>query len=174
LEEIKSVLIVDDDEVLLDTFKQGLSAKGYHCETASNSTLALSLIAKNLYDILIVDIVLPDITGLELTAKAKRIKPNVAIIVITGYVNEYPYEKVMDTGVASDFIKKPFTLKELIARINFVKIQKELLDREKELQRRVKDLKEFYEIAFGREQKIKELKKEKEKLKEELEKSKES
>lgn len=154
---------------LLDTFKEGLSTEGYHCETASDATSALEMIETNSYALMIVDIMLPDMTGLELTTKAKTIKPNLAIIAITGHIDKFPYDNVIETG-ASDFIKKPFTLKELLRNINSIEMQKELHDRDKELQGRVQELEEFYEMAVGRELRIKELKNENEELQAELEK----
>ena len=169
LKEKNSVLFVDDDMDLLDTFKEGLSIEGYHCQTASDASTALEMIEKNSYGIMVVDIMLPGMTGLELTAKAKKIKPNILIITMTGHIDKFTYDNVIDIG-ASVFIKKPFTLKELLRNIISIEIQKELYDREKELQEKVKELEEFYEMAVGRELRIKELKNENERLQAELEK----
>lgn len=165
------ILIVDDDEVLLDTFKNGLSAKGHHCDTATGAIPALELIEKESFNIMIADIIIPDMDGLELTEKVKRMRPEVSTIIITGHIEDFPYDLAIEAG-ASDFIKKPFTLKELIARINHVQVQEELRKREEELTKKVKELEEFYEIAVGREMKMKELRKEIESLKKKLERKK--
>ena len=76
---------------------------------------------------MIIDIVLPDMSGFELTTKAKKIKPDMAIIIMTGYIDEFSYEDAIESG-ASDFIKKPFSVKELIARIEHAKTHERLHD----------------------------------------------
>ena len=122
---------------------------------------------KDSFDIMIADIIMPDMNGLELTERVKRIRPEMTIVVITGHIEDFPYDRAIEAG-ASDFIKKPFTIKELLARIRYVKMQDELLMRERELKRRVQELEEFYDIAVGRELRMIELKKEIESLKKKL------
>jgi two-component system, cell cycle response regulator len=114
------ILIVDDDILLLDTISSGLSLRGYQCKTAMGGNSALELLNRDAFDIMVIDIVLPDLDGLQLTAKAKKIKPDMAIIIMTGHIDEFSYEDAIESG-ASDFIKKPFTPKELIARIEHAK-----------------------------------------------------
>jgi len=121
------ILVVDDDMSLLDTIKSGLSLRGYQCKAAMSATIALELLNKDLFDMMIIDIVLPDMSGFELTTKAKKIKPDMAIIIMTGYIDEFSYEDAIESG-ASDFIKKPFSGKELIARIEHAKMHERLHD----------------------------------------------
>lgn len=125
MDNMDSVLIVDDDEGLLEMFQTALSIKGYRCETASKVDRALELINNIPFDILIADIKMPDMTGLELTERAKKMRPDMAVIVMTAYIEEFSYDSAIEVG-ASDFIKKPFTVKELIARIQHVKLQERL------------------------------------------------
>jgi DNA-binding NtrC family response regulator len=164
-----SVIIVDDDVMLLDMLKDGLSSEGYYCEITINAKSALELINKTLFDIMIIDIDLPDMNGFELTKKAKRLKPDITVIIMTGFIKDFSYDEAIEIG-ATDFIKKPFTLKELIIRIKQVKMQEYLHKREEELSKKVKELEDFYNIAVGRELRMIELKKEIESIKEELEK----
>lgn len=119
------VLIVDDDKNLLKFFETALELEGYQCETTMNPASALELIRKTSFDIMITDIVLPTMNGLELTKKAKSLKPRMAIIIATGYFDNFSYDKAIEAG-ASDFLKKPFTVKELAARIKHVKILEEI------------------------------------------------
>lgn len=119
------LLVVDDDVLLLDTLSKGLSLKGYQCKTAMSATAALELLSKDLFDIMVIDIVLPDIKGFELAAKARKFKPDMAIIIMTGFIDEFSYEDAIESG-ASDFIKKPFSLKELIARIEHARMHERL------------------------------------------------
>jgi two-component system cell cycle response regulator len=120
-----SILIVDDDEKLLDIFKTALLLEGYRCEAAGSAEYALELINKIPFDILLTDIKMPGATGFELTEKAKKIRPDMSVIIMTAYIEEFAYNGALEVG-ASDFIKKPFTTKELIARIQHVKRQEEI------------------------------------------------
>ncbi|MBE0426972.1 MAG: response regulator [Nitrospirae bacterium] len=162
------ILVVDDDITLLDVLKSGLKSEGYDCKTSSNAASALELVNENPYDIMITDVDMPDMNGLELTKKAKRIKPDVKVIIMTGHINNFSYEEAIVAG-ASDFIKKPFSLKELTVRMKHIKLHEELYRSKKELEKRVKELEEFYDIAVRRELRMKELKEENEILKEQLE-----
>ena len=121
------ILIVDDNISLLDTINNGLSLRGYQCKAAMSASTAIELLNKDLFDMMIIDIVLPDMSGFELATKAKKIKPDMAIIIMTGYIDEFSYEDAIESG-ASDFIKKPFSVKELIARIEHAKMHERLHD----------------------------------------------
>jgi DNA-binding NtrC family response regulator len=164
-----SILIVDDNAMLLSMVRDGLSAEGYSCETAASAKFALELIQKTQFDLMVTDIDMPEMNGLELTKRAKRIRPDIKIIIMTGLIDKFSWDEAIEAG-ALDFIKKPFTVKELIARMKQVKMHEELQKSEKELKKKVKELEEFYEMAVGRELRMKELKEEIEELKVELEK----
>ena len=125
MDERNSVIIVDDDERLLEIFKTALSLEGYQCETASSAESALELINKTSFDIMLTDIRMPGIEGFELTSKAKNIRPDLSVIIMTAYAEEFSYDNAIEAG-ASDFIKKPFTLNELMARIQHVKLQEKV------------------------------------------------
>jgi diguanylate cyclase (GGDEF)-like protein len=119
------ILVVDDDVFLLDTLRNGLSLRAYQCETAANAASALELISQNSFDSVVTDIMLPDMKGFKLTEKIKKLKPDMAVIVMTGFIDEFSYEDAMEAG-ASDFIRKPFSMKELIARIEHAKMHEKL------------------------------------------------
>jgi diguanylate cyclase (GGDEF)-like protein len=121
------ILIVDDDAVILKFMKIVLEMEGYECETAISSRAALERVQSAPFNIMITDIVMPGMNGLELTCKAKDLRPNMSVIITTGFVDNFSYDKAIEAG-ASDFIKKPFTEKELIARIKHVKKQQEIRD----------------------------------------------
>lgn len=125
MDERNFILIVDDDVSLLDIFKTALLAKGYRCETAATVELALELINKTPFDVMITDVKMPGLTGFELTEKAKKIRPDMSVIIMTAYIEEFSYDNAIEAG-ASDFIKKPFSVKELLARIQHVKLQEKI------------------------------------------------
>lgn len=119
------ILVVDDDTVILQFMKTVLEIAGYKCETATNSQSALELVGSTAFDMMITDIVMPKMNGLELTEKAKGLRPGMPVIVTTGFVDNFSYDKALEAG-AADFLKKPFTEKELLARIKHVKMQEEI------------------------------------------------
>jgi putative two-component system response regulator len=110
------IMVVDDEDLVRDMILQGVKQAGYRCIAAGSSHEALSLMKKNQIDIVIADINMPGINGIELT---KRIKENFDsnIIVMTGFAKDFSYEDVIAQG-ASDFIQKPVTLEELELRLH--------------------------------------------------------
>ena len=163
-----SVIVVDDDPALLKMLQEGLSLEDYECDISSNAAAALTLINKNSYDLMITDVMLSDMNGFELIKRAKVSNPGMEVIIMTGFIDKFSYDEAIEAG-ASDFIKKPFTLQELLVRMKHVKMREELFDREKELKKKVKELEEFYDLAVGRELRMKKLKEEIDSLKKELE-----
>lgn len=119
--EGSSIIIVDDDVIILTMLKENLSRDGYRCETANSAEAALELVKESSFDIMLTDITLPGMKGFELTERAKGLRPDMAVIIMTGFVDDFSYDSAIEAG-ASDFIKKPFTIKELRARMEHVKI----------------------------------------------------
>lgn len=142
-----TILIVDDDITILNMLRNSLSMEGYDCETASNARDALEIIEKTNFDLMVTDINMHGMSGFEMTQKVKHIRPDLEIIIMTGLTDDFSYDAAIRAG-ASDFIKKPFSLQELLARINHLKIREDL-------RKRLKELEEFYDIAIGRELKVK-------------------
>ncbi len=120
-----TVLIVDDEPRVIDMINKGLSDEGYECEVALDGETALILIKKSPFDFLIADVVLPGMDGFVLTQKVKRLRPDMLVIVMTGFVKDFSYDIAVKAG-ASDFIGKPFSLQELQIRMKQVKMQEQL------------------------------------------------
>ncbi len=118
----KRVLVVDDDENLLSMLKETFAHEGYECETAATAESALEHLGKTPFDMMLTDIFLPGMRGFELTVQARKMRPDMAVIIMTGYIDDFSYDTAIEAG-ASDFIKKPFTLRELKARVALVRVQ---------------------------------------------------
>jgi len=73
----QSILVVDDDISLLEILKTGLSLRGYRCKAVRSATIALELLNQDSFDIMVIDIVFPDMSGFQLSTKAKQIKPDI-------------------------------------------------------------------------------------------------
>ena len=110
------VLVVDDEEGVRNMVRESLSFLGISCSTASNAEEALEIIQREPFDLILSDIRMPGMDGLELLQRIKEDHPDVHVIIMTGYVEEYSFIDVIKAG-ANDFILKPFRIKELRAKI---------------------------------------------------------
>lgn len=112
------VLIVDDDEDVLELVRYNLNRNGYHVETATSEECALSNTKTKLPDLIILDLMLPGIDGLEVCKKLKSdVKTeDIPIIMLTVRTEETDIVTGLELG-ADDYITKPFSLKVLVARV---------------------------------------------------------
>jgi diguanylate cyclase (GGDEF)-like protein len=94
-------------------------------ETYNRAVPALRRIETTPFDALVVDIVMPGMMGLELARQVRRLRPDMSVIVMTGFIEEFSYDEAIEAG-ASDFIKKPFSVQELLLRVKHVKMQEKL------------------------------------------------
>src|SRR3990172_306047 len=120
-----SLIVVDDDESLLDVLKRYFAMQGHECEVFSSAEAALDHLADKPCDILITDIVMQGMKGLQLTKQVKMSWPDTNVIVMTGFMDDYTYDQAIEAG-ASDFIKKPFTIQEMMVRIKHVMLQEKI------------------------------------------------
>ncbi|MCP4627520.1 MAG: diguanylate cyclase [bacterium] len=118
------VLVVDDDEAVRSTMNEYIQAAGYDSEAVSCAEEALELMAKDHFQVIITDIILPAMGGLELTKTIRKNK-DTDVIVMTGYADDYSYEGAINVG-ASDFVIKPVRLEELLLRLKRVLKEREL------------------------------------------------
>jgi len=134
---IKSILIVDDEELFLESLESYLKLKNYHCRTASGSRIALEMIREGDFDLVISDVFMPEMNGMELMTSARKLFPELEFILMTGYSTEHSYHEIISAG-ASDYMTKPFDLAELSARIERIErekgIMKELIEVNKQLE----------------------------------------
>jgi len=111
------VLVVDDEDEYGNILEGLLSQLGLKTKHLTSGSDALEELQKeNAYTFLITDIVMPEMDGLELTRKTKSEFPDICVIVMTGFSDEYKYVSVINAG-ATDFINKPFRIEELDAKI---------------------------------------------------------
>jgi diguanylate cyclase (GGDEF)-like protein len=113
-----SVLIVDDDPAIRKSMGDFIDFSGYKSLQAESGFNALELLKVNRVDVVITDIMMPGMNGLELTDLIKK-DYDTEVIVITGYSGDYSYVDAIGKG-ASDFIFKPFRLEELLLRLKRV------------------------------------------------------
>jgi len=117
-------LIVDDEIGVRDSMHEFIEMAGFRSTIASSAEEAIDLLKNNNIQVVITDIMLPGMGGLELTKLIKR-KFNTDVIVMTGYSGDYSYEEAINMG-ASDFVIKPVRLEELLLRLKRVLKEREL------------------------------------------------
>jgi len=118
------VLIVDDDLGIGDSMRQFIEMAGYDAVTVQSAEDALEYIKANTVQIVITDIMLPGLDGLELTDLVKK-EYDTDVIVMTGYSENYSYEEAISKG-ASDFVFKPVRYEELLLRLKRVVNERQL------------------------------------------------
>ena len=112
------ILIVDDDDAVRSSMREFIEISGYHTFSAASAEDALEILRTNSIQVVITDIMLGGMDGLELTDKI--IKDYAAdVIVMTGYSGDYSYEEAINKG-ASDLVFKPVRFEELLLRLKRV------------------------------------------------------
>lgn len=111
------ILAVDDEEVVLGSFRKLLVLAGYAIDTVQSGPEALTLLARNNYDFLFVDLKMPDMDGVDVCKAAKHLRPDVDVVIITGFASVESAVETMKFG-ALDYFQKPFTEEEIVAFIN--------------------------------------------------------
>lgn len=114
----KSILVVDDEPKILEVITSYLKSKGYNVFSAENGQTALEIFKKHTISLLVLDLMLPDVSGEEVCARIRKTS-RVPIIMLTAKTQEDDLLKGLGLG-ADDYILKPFSLKELHARIETV------------------------------------------------------
>lgn len=107
------ILCVDDEEVILDSFRKILVLDGYSVDTVENGKEALYLIQKHHYDFVFTDLKMPEMDGVDVAKSVKHLRPDIDVIIITGYATVESAVEVMKFG-AMDYVQKPFTEDELL------------------------------------------------------------
>src|SRR5207249_11560766 len=114
-----SILVVDDEPAIQDILTWALSAEGYRVATAGSGEEALSRVEQEDFDVIVTDIVMPGLDGLEVLERSRVLNPRAAVIVMTAYA-------ALETAIAAlrrgacDYLEKPFSvdvLKERVQRL---------------------------------------------------------
>jgi len=107
------ILCVDDEAVILDSFRKILVLDGYCVDTVETGKEALGLIQNHAYDFLFTDLKMPEMDGVEVTKSVKHLRPDIDVVIITGYATVETAVECMKFG-AMDYVQKPFTEDELL------------------------------------------------------------
>jgi len=113
----KQILVVDDHQEICSLVQKILSKAGYTVATSNSGTHALELLQHHTFDLIVSDIMMPDVDGLELLKRAKTYAPDIKVILITAYRSTETVIAALRQG-AYDYITKPFDAEELLHSVN--------------------------------------------------------
>jgi signal transduction histidine kinase/ActR/RegA family two-component response regulator len=106
------ILLVDDDELVLETYQEGLSLKGHQVVVAHNGSEALLALNKGGFDVMITDLSMSGMAGLELAERAKKIAPALPIILLSGWAIQHAEKQIKQVGI--DYVvSKPCSIEAL-------------------------------------------------------------
>lgn len=111
-----TILIVDDDPLILTSMKSALSSQGYAVTTAGNGTAAVKLMRAARHDLVITDLVMGKLDGLGVLKKAKELHPDTMVIILTGFGELSSAIAALRLG-ADDYLLKPCDMDELFFRV---------------------------------------------------------
>jgi CheY-like chemotaxis protein len=126
------ILCVDDEPVILDSIRKILVIDGYSVDTVESGKEALGLIQIHHYDFVFTDLKMPEMSGVDVTKSVKHLRPDIDVVIITGYATVETAVECMKFG-AMDYVQKPFTEDELL---DFVK--KIVIKRKDRIQKQLK------------------------------------
>ncbi len=113
------ILIVDDDPIVLDSCKRVFEAEGFEVSLVPSADQALTAMENNAFDILLIDVKMPERDGMYLIRAVKKQWPEVPIVVMSGYPTPETIAEGLHLG-AEEFIAKPFTPDELLKIVHEV------------------------------------------------------
>ena len=119
------IVVVDDDRYISELLSEMLTGFGYECKTATNGREALDLLSKDTISIVLTDMRMPVMDGMELLREIKQSYPDTDVISMTGHGDKYTFTDVITAG-ASDFMLKPFAEDEVEAKIKRVIRERQL------------------------------------------------
>jgi len=135
---VSRVLVVEDEEAIRDAVAYSLRAEGLEVECRADGSTAVKAIAESSFDVLLLDVMLPDISGIEV-ARRVRAQSDVPIVMVTARDAEADVVLGLEVG-GDDYVVKPFSMRELVSRVRSIIRRRELDRSAGERRRRVGDL----------------------------------
>ncbi len=118
------ILAVDDEPIILDSFRKILVLDGYAVDTVESGKEAISLLKTHHYDFVFTDLKMPEMDGVEVTKAVKHIRPDIDVVIITGYATVETAVETMKYG-AMDYVQKPFTEDELLDLVKRILLKRQ-------------------------------------------------
>jgi len=139
MSEPATLLVADDDPGLRESLERTLTREGYRVVLASDGRAALERVQAGGVDLIVTDLRMPGLTGLELLRAAKAIMPDVDVILLTAFGTVEEAVKAMKDG-AYDFLTKPFRREQLIKLVDKALERRDLIEQNKALKKQLEDI----------------------------------
>lgn len=110
------ILLVDDEEKFVSRLSQRLIIRGFDSQWVTTCESAINKVLRNRYDVVVLDVKMPYMSGLELKKKLEKLKPDMKFIFVTGHGSDQDYEHGCREGLCT--IVKPFKIETLVDQIN--------------------------------------------------------
>jgi DNA-binding response OmpR family regulator len=111
-----SILIIEDEPKLAEFIRQGLEENGYSTEIALDGKLGLAKALESNFDLIILDVIIPEVSGIDVCKGIRTEKPNMPVIMLTALDTLSDKQRGFDAG-ADDYLVKPFEFRELLMRV---------------------------------------------------------
>jgi CheY-like chemotaxis protein len=111
------VLVADDEAVMRDLFTQVLQVKGHKVVHAEDGKAAVAKAGTEHFDVIFMDIMMPELDGVEALKEIKKNRPNATVVMMTGFAVEEKLREAMALG-AFDFLYKPFNVVEIVGMLD--------------------------------------------------------
>jgi DNA-binding NtrC family response regulator len=134
----EKVLLVDDEQDFLDALSERMRARGMEVTTSTSATDALKKAGKESYDAIVLDLMMPEMDGLEALQEIKKNNPELQVILLTGHATVEKGIEAMKLG-ATDFLEKPADLKTLTEKIKNAHARKVILV-EKQTEEKIRNI----------------------------------
>lgn len=134
----EKVLLVDDEEQFLETLAERMRARGMEVTTATSAAEALKKVAEESYDAVILDLLMPEIDGIETLGIMKKKNPDIQVILLTGHATVEKGVEAMKLG-AADFLEKPASVEVLTEKIKKASAKRMVLV-EKHTEEKIKEI----------------------------------
>ncbi|MBI3932953.1 MAG: sigma-54-dependent Fis family transcriptional regulator, partial [Acidobacteria bacterium] len=142
----ESILVIDDEEVMRDVLETLLTQAGYQVTLAADGAEGLAVARKGSFDAAIVDVMLPEVGGIEVLEELKKTDPDLVVLMITAYASVETAITAMKAG-AFDYVTKPFKHEEVLHILRNGLAQRHLKDENRQLRAALKDQGRFTEIV---------------------------
>ena len=112
-----NVLVVDDSECIREVLTALLSRKGHRCESAANGREAMEKVTQGHFDVVITDVVMPEMDGITLTRELALRFSDLPVMIMTGQLDEHCRKSALSAG-AREVLRKPFEISEFMVRLH--------------------------------------------------------
>jgi DNA-binding response OmpR family regulator len=115
----KSILLIDDEEAFVTTLQERLEMRGFSCRVAFNGESGLEMIALHPPDVIVLDLRMPGMSGVEVLRRIRRQWPGLPVIMLSGHGSDQDFETCLSLG-AAQYHKKPLDIGDLLESISAV------------------------------------------------------